>query len=97
MKVEIAGKEVVLRERFPVREWDHLRKLFGQIKDPDIPWEERVDILRAFIESWDFDGDPQDVESWGDLDLFTDLLPLEMAITEKVLMPRYRLSEDAKN
>ena len=93
MKVTVNGKKVVLRERFPVREFDGLRKKFQQLT-PDMPWKQRASIMMEFVESWEFDGDPKDDESWGDLDLFSESLPLETAIADKILAPKY---ETAKN
>ena len=95
MEVTINGKRVVLRERFPTREYDQLRQQFMAI-DADTPWDKRANTLRAFVESWEFDGDPDDVEAWGDLDLFLETIPLELAISERVLA-RYNAAKNSES
>lgn len=75
------GKKVVLRERYPTREFDDLRKKLANM-NADIPWLKRAILLRRFVEAWDFEGDPQKPEAWGDLDLFTEFTAIELAVAE---------------
>jgi len=93
MEITVNGKKVVLRERYPVREFEKLYKLFAEIT-PQSGWEQRAKINSQFVESWELDGDPSDPESWGDLDMFTESLAIEKAILEKVLEPRYEIAKN---
>lgn len=95
MEVTINEKRVVLRERFPTRDFDHLRQEFLKM-DMDMPWDKRAKILRSFVESWEFEGDPQDVDAWGGLDLFTESLALEVAISEKILA-KYQAAKNSES
>jgi len=98
MEVNINGKRVVLRERFPVREFDHLRREFMALKSAEDwankDWREQAKIYSAFVESWDFDGDPADIESWGGLDTFSEFPAIESAIAQEIIVGKY---EKAKN
>jgi len=86
------GKKVVLRDRYPTREFDDLRKKLGSM-GADVPWPKRAALLRRFVEAWDFEGDPQEPEAWGDLDLFTEFTAIELAVAELI----QKQVETAKN
>lgn len=77
---EINGKRVEFKQRFPAREnWDLPRvisSLGSQAQGGAIDFEASVPVLQRMIDSWDFDGDPKDAESYGELDLFRELIPL---------------------
>ena len=86
------GKTVVLRERYPTREFDDLRKQLAGL-GADIPWLKRAILLRRFVESWEFEGDPQEPEAWGDLDLFAEFTAIELAVAKLI----ERMVDTAKN
>jgi len=79
MDIVINGKRVTLREHFPTRQYDDLRRQFVALGN-DTPWQERAKLLQRFVKEWEFEGAPDDIESWGDLDLFDETLPLEAEI-----------------
>ena len=76
MEVEVNGTKVILRDKYPTREFVAIRQSFGTVTR-ETPWPERAEVLRNFIQEWDFPGDPQDVEAWGDLDLFSEMMVIE--------------------
>ena len=86
------GKKVVLRERYPTREFDDLRKKLANLS-ADIPWLKRAILLKRFVESWEFEGDPQEPETWGDLDLFSEFTAIELAVADLI----QKMVETAKN
>lgn len=93
MEINIGEKTVTLQHRFPMREWDSVRGQFNNLTS-DTPWQKRAGLLRRFVLSWEFDGDPQDIEAWGDLDLFEEVLPLEQAIVDLILKPKYEIAKN---
>jgi len=96
MEIVVNGKKVVLRESYPTREYDKLRKQFAEL-DNDTPWRKRAAFLRNFIDSWEMESDPKDIEAWGDLDFFSETLAIEKAIgdliTEKAVWAKNSESE----
>lgn len=86
MEITVNGKAVVLRDRMPAAEFHHLRKemIRQATAGEEVPWDERAKLLKEFVVSWEFDGDPKEVESWGQLDLFSEFIPLERAIGESI-------------
>jgi hypothetical protein len=79
-EITIAGKRVVIREDYPAREnWD-LPNLLGAMAGDGTPgsmnMEKAPALLARVIESWEFDADPSDVEAYGDMNLWRELLPL---------------------
>ncbi len=81
MEITVNGKKVTLRDKFPVREFDGVFEKFGNLTGR--PWGEQAEIFRKFVTAWEFDGDPSDIESWGNLDQF-ELLPLQQGIAEYI-------------
>jgi len=102
MEIVVNGKKVVLRESFPTREYDSMRHEFVQMSESvqmgeNVPWQKRARLLSKFIKSWEFEGDPNDVEVWGDLDLFSETLAIESAITDFMTRRTTWMEESAKN
>ena len=85
MEVEINGTPVALRDKYPTREFDDLRRSFVKIT-VETPWLQRAQALCRFIESWGFAGDPQDPEVWGDLDIFSEMMAIEVVIADMILV-----------
>lgn len=84
MELLINGQKVVLRDKLPAAlYWDKLAKFQGF--DPTTARFEDVAQMGAlWVESWGFDGDPQDVAAWGQLDLITEFAPLLKACGERM-------------
>ncbi len=80
MQIEVNGKAVVLRDDVAVKDHEALyRKLreFGL----ETSWEERMAILPKLVESWGFDGNPQDPAAWEGLDVF-DMMAIETGLDQ---------------
>lgn len=80
---EVNGKAVVWREKFPaVIWWDILPKLSRLKGAVGIQLFERLDwptviaMVRGTVQSWELDGDPDNVDDIGALDTFNELIPL---------------------
>jgi len=96
MEIVVNGKKVVLRESFPTREYSSMRHELTQLNE-QMPWQKRARLLSKFIESWEFEGDPNDVEAWGDLDLLSETLAIESAIADFMTRRTAWMKEAAKN
>jgi len=83
--IEIDGKAVTMRSRFPAKEnWD-LPGLFMRLGGgDDFDLKQMVPILPRLIQSWEFEGDPADEAAYGELDLFRELIPLVRGVSEKL-------------
>jgi hypothetical protein len=77
---EINGKQVTFRSRFPARDnWDLPQKLAAiseQTQKGGLDLKMVVPVLQRMIESWEFDGDPAKADAYGDLDIFSELIPM---------------------
>ena len=79
-EITVNGKQVVLRTAYPVREFAELRRKFAKLMD--LEWAEECALLGKFVESWEFDGDPREPKAWGEMDAFSEMMPIENAIGE---------------
>ncbi len=77
--ITVNGKQVSLREHYPVEEYDDLRQLFIKLTN-ESPWKDRTAVLHRFVESWEFDGDPHDIAVWGKLDMWSEFAAIESAV-----------------
>lgn len=93
MDIYIQGVRVALRERYPASEFGDLKKRI-QSHDSGANWDADAKLLRSFIESWDFDGDPQDVQAWGNLDVL-DIMAIDRAVAEEIISKRVDYSKNA--
>ena len=84
MDITVNGKKVVLRDRYPMREFQHVRSMIANIP-LDAPWEQRAKMLSHFVVSWEFEGKPSDPNAWGDLDEWAELIPLENLILSEIV------------
>ena len=95
----INGKEVVFKETLAAKDWWPLLPKFIGLKQSN--WVEALDfdtmcqIVRGCVESWEFDGNPDDPEAAGELDAFDELLPLLKEISS-FLNERLSLGEPEK-
>ena len=47
-------------------------------------FEQVTDLFRRFVESWEYDGDPASIDSYRELDLFKEYMPLMSAVSERM-------------
>lgn len=81
-EVTVAGKRVTFKKRFPVRDNLPLLDVLSSMADGNADIKKVIDLLPWFVESWEFGGDPHARESYDDLDLFDELLPMATALSE---------------
>lgn len=79
---EVNGKTVTLRERFPLEEFFNLPALADQIDLKDA--RTAIPLLAAVVESWSFDGDPGDYDSYVGMDAVTEFLPMLNYVSQYV-------------
>lgn len=84
MEFTIKDKRVTTRERLPAKQSWGLLKTFQGFSGGEMEYEQAVSIFTTFIESWEFDGDPHDPESYAELDMFSEFMPLMNRIAEQV-------------
>lgn len=73
-ELTVNGKQVVLRDRLPAKHsWKILELLR---KGSEASFDEEALLLSITVLSWEFEGDPSAPESYVDLDLFSEFLPL---------------------
>ena len=85
MDVTINGKRVTLREKLAARDnWDMVQGFGDGVNLSDMSFETATGIFRRFVESWEYEGDPALVESYAELDLFREYMPLMQAVSERI-------------
>jgi hypothetical protein len=85
MDVTINGKQVILHERLSAGEnWDLVKGFSAGRAFSEMTFEESTTMLKRFVASWEFDGDPADVEAYRGLDLFREYMPLLQAVGERM-------------
>ena len=76
----VNGTPVRMRTRFPAKEnWDlpGMLMTFARQDEGGFDLQRIVPVLPRLIEGWGFDGlDPREAESYGELDLFREVIPL---------------------
>lgn len=78
MQIEITGKKVVLKDSIPLSEGYDLLGLILEGTNKDM--KTMVPIMMKVIESWEFDGDPNNKESYEQLDVLGVVIPLARAV-----------------
>lgn len=81
-KVSVNGKAIVIRDSFPAGEFFDLPRRWSE--SDDLPFDEWVQVMGRFIESWEFTGDPTDVKAWEKLDAFREIAPINREINKFV-------------
>lgn len=76
----INGREVRFKERLSLNIAPKLPAMLDKCKEGDL--RDQVKVLCLIVESWDFDGDPAKPASYGELDIFTDVMPMATAAGE---------------
>lgn len=74
----INGKRVLFRARLPLSLGHNIVKLLNQAKSDDL--NDHVAAMTVLIESWEFPGDPTKAASYQDMDILSELVPLEVAL-----------------
>lgn len=83
MDTKVNGKKVVLRERMPAKECYDLLAIIRKASDTgDITYDEQVKVFTTIVESWEFDGDPNDPDAYAEIDLLTEFVALDSAVGE---------------
>jgi len=83
--IRVNGKKVTFRE--PLPSGDFIQVWRGVQNIPrvgELSIDDQVADLIGIVESWEFEGDPQGLEAWKQLDLFVEFLPLLSAIGDYV-------------
>ena len=82
-EIQVAGKKVVLRERFPLRTHGDV---VGLLRDVNLSRMETVlPLAIKTIESWEFEGDPAKEGSYQEMDAVSELWPLFRGVQEHIL------------
>lgn len=90
MEVTVSGKKVKLYDKLEARRnWDVMQK--WQKLDPN-NFDDVAGFMARLVESWEFPGDPADVESYAKLDLFTEFTPICDAVFQ-LMKPKFEASE----
>lgn len=87
--MEIDGREIVFRDTLPARMWWNLFPKITGVKAGDIliekfDWNTAISLVCSTVESWEFDGDPNDPETYVDWN-FIDVVALVNASYEHVI------------
>lgn len=82
---EINGKQVMFYAKMGAAKWWPLLPTLNKLSGADDPfsvldWPTACKMVTAAIKSWEFDGEPDDVEAIGALDLMSEMVPLIMSI-----------------
>ena len=94
MEIDVRGTKVVLRDRLPAREAWPLRQLMVRAqKGETLTFDEEAGALAQCVESWEFEGDPHDVESYAQMDL-ADFAVLDNRVAEYL---RAKFTAGSKN
>lgn len=92
----VAGTSVVVRDRLPARVHYALPRAINANVGA-ISFEEQVGPLAACVESWEFAGDPADLNAWAELDVFSEFLPLWNALVSHFVQRMVGQLADQKN
>ena len=82
MEFTVAGKKVVLRERITLGEGYDIIGLFSSIDTND--QRTSIPIMVKMIESWEFEGEPDDPASYDQMDVLTEVIPMSRKINGQI-------------
>lgn len=77
---DVAGKAVTFKERLPMKDAAKFQGLLTALDTADL--NTAIPALRLAIAKWELPGDPNNAGSYGELDIFTEMLPLVAALGE---------------
>ncbi|MGB0383369.1 MAG: hypothetical protein ACPGWR_00975 [Ardenticatenaceae bacterium] len=73
-KVKVQGNNISFRTHFPVRECGDVLRFLREA-NTEKP-ETCIALMMVTIEEWSFNGSPQNMESYEDMDFFTEFWPV---------------------
>lgn len=74
----INGKRVLFRARLPLSLGHNIVKLLNQCNSADL--NDHIAAMTVLIESWEFPGDPTKAATYQEMDILSELIPLEVAL-----------------
>jgi len=99
---EINGKQVIFKDTLAAAEWWPLMPALAAMEGKDgqavmdaLNWSTVCAMIAAAVKSWEFGGEPSNPEAVGGLDVFSELMPLIVAISQLVGQKASRLGESA--
>ena len=95
MEFQVAGKKVVLRERIILGEGYDIIGLFTGIDSNDL--RTSIPIMSKMIESWEFEGDPNDPAAYDNLDVLTEVIPMSRKVNARINALMSGLTEDEED
>jgi len=95
MQITLNGKTVTYRDKFPAKQSWPLMQLFDGFKGglAGISFEMAAGLLAAAVDTWEYEGDPHDLASYENLDLFGEMIPMLEPVTTIIT----RRAEPQKN
>ena len=93
---EINGKQVTFKSELTNREGWNVSPVMAALAEAQkdgatvkalfyaVSYDDALRLMSTLIESWEFDGDPQDPEAIGALHPFKELIPLLSAFSQQV-------------
>lgn len=90
--VEVNGREVTFKSKYPVKENRKLGKILVDSADGDV--DKQIKVLMQVIEAWEYSGRPDDPRSYDDLDYLDDIMPMVAKFGEYFTA---RIGVDQKN
>jgi len=74
----INGKKVVLKTSLPLDDYGDLPELMANIDRRDL--KTQIPVFVKLIKSWEFDGDPSDSKTYGNMDIVKEIMPMSILI-----------------
>ncbi len=99
-ELEVNGKKITVRDRFPAKSFYPLYGLIRWRQEHALgerTFEEDVAPYVGTVTKWDFASDPLTLEGWGELDVITELTQVLGAINTHVFSSFDRAGTEAKN
>jgi hypothetical protein len=78
-EITVNGKKVTIREHFPARDFWGMADVWANLNDKT-PYDEWARAVSRTVTSWEFEGDPADIEAWGNLDTWLEFQPLIITV-----------------
>lgn len=82
--VDVNGKTIQLRTRYPAREFHDLSMQWAALWRSEGTFEDQTHTMQRFVVGWDFPGDPAELDAWGELDALTEYGAIRLAIHQHV-------------
>ena len=92
---EVNGKAVTLKERLSVKVAPTLPAMLTACQDGD--FRTQVKVMRLVVESWGFEGSPNDPKAYEEMDIFSEFNPLSRKVGEYLIERLTGANGDLKN